>query len=49
MAFIKFYEPLKRTQNVNRIVNSGIGNCNEANAVLNEIAMLKMYQLDLLV
>ena len=25
---------------MNRIVNSGIGNCNEANAVLNEIAML---------
>ena len=34
-----FYKPLKKTQNIKRIVASGIANCNEANAVLNEIAL----------
>ena len=36
-----FYEPLKKNSKCEkRIVNSGVGNCNEANAVLNEIALL---------
>lgn len=36
----KFYEPLKKTQNIKKIVYSGLGNCNEAGAVLNGIAKL---------
>jgi len=36
----KFYEPLKRTQNIKKIVYSGLGTCNQASAVLNSIAKL---------
>jgi hypothetical protein len=36
----KIYEPLKKTQNIKKIVLSGLGTCNEASAVLNGIAKL---------
>ena len=35
-----FYKPLKKTQNVKKIVASGMANCNEANGVLNKIASI---------
>ena len=34
------YDPLKKTQNIERIVDGGVGICNEVSAVLNEVALL---------